>query len=112
MKSGIFISALFTLYFNGKTLSQNPINAVYSSCTRKGVTKWNTNRKIIPYELESWLHSCISVSIDALEVFDGVQSVLYDPGEKVVYDHWFWHNDVSDQVDYVEDEDRKVRFIR
>ena len=107
----ILVSLLFTLCWNG-VLSQNPTNAVYSSCTGRGVTRWNTNKKTIPLELESWLHSSISVSLDALEVFDGVQSVLYDQGEKLVYDHWFWNNDVSDALDYVEDEDRKVRFIR
>ena len=111
MKSRLSISLLFTLSLNGAG-SQNPITAVYSSCTGRGVTEWNTNKKTIPLELESWLHSSISVSIEALDVFDGVQSVLYDHGEKVVYDHWFWHNDVSDHVDYVEDDDRKVRLIR
>ena len=104
--------------FTSVVQSQNPVNAVYSSCTGKGITTWNRNKRTIPLELESWLESCISVPLDSEnkenevnDMFDGVQSVVIDPSENIVEDHWRGVNDYPTE-DYVLDNDRKVKFIR
>ena len=72
-------------------------NAVYSSCSGRGVTSWNKNRKTINLEIESWLHSMVSVSYSSINKIDNVISVLYNPVNGRFSKHWFNYNDKLDE---------------
>ena len=91
-------------------------NSVYSSCTGRGVTGWNKNKRTISLEIRSWLQSMVSLRFDVRNNVDNVSSMLYSPrwnDESSVTKfskHTFGYNDVL-SGDHTDDNDSRRRTV-
>ena len=115
----MYVSFL-TLFFSCGLMSQirtHQANSVYSSCTGRGLTRWNKNKKTISLEIRSWLQSMVSVRSGIIKNDDNVSSMLYSPR---LYDesatvikfskHTFGHNDVL-FGDHTDDNDSRRKTV-
>ena len=109
-----------TIFLFCKLMTQiraNTANAVYSSCTGRGITTWNKNIKTVSLEIKSWLQSMVSVRSDMSNNVDDVSSMLYSPrlfdssvSMSEFSKHTFGYNDVL-SGDHTDDNDRRRRTV-
>ena len=109
-----------TIFLFCKLMTQiraNTANAVYSSCTGRGITTWNKNIKTVSLEIKSWLQSMVSVRSDMSNNVDDVSIMLYSPrlfdssvSMSEFSKHTFGYNDVL-SGDHTDDNDRRRRTV-
>ena len=112
--------SFITIFLFCKLMTQiraNTANAVYSSCTGRGITTWNKNIKTVSLEIKSWLQSMVSVRSDMSNNVDDVSSMLYSPrlfdssvSMSEFSKHTFGYNDVL-SGDHTDDNDRRRRTV-